>query len=443
MNKNRILCIILVFLLLFCIQAPAYADPFGFDAIAAAAYALGQDFGFTFAFTNGAAASVQSQMENALETWAEPRGGINVFGLDPVKAVAGKLAVTQMAANAIMMFLQDFKETYNVLSNTEVFPGTIEGGNIREYYDGYGNYGGRGFRIVTTYTDTGFSVALEHSIDGGDWENDVRMSQTNSYTIGSTSYRFLRVNDTEIRPELRVVGIRTTTGYENVWTYNGQRFTPVGGISSIGKASATDFAPTVLNPTQEWQGDIGADPDTNLDQLIGQVFEEVADTNLDVEGEIVETAPLDPGIDEIIGGIDDIGDTLDGIGSGVEDIASDVGDVSGTVEGINEQVGEISNTLSDALTPPSTDEITQFKFDLRELFPFCIPFDIYRLLSSFDAEPQAPHIQLPIVIDSINFRYNLDLDFSAWDPVAQAMRTAELIVYAIGLAWATGKVIKW
>lgn len=114
-----------------------------------------------------------------------------------------------------------------------------------------------------------------------------------------------------------------------------------------------------------------------------------------------------------------------------------------TQQQMQQDTSSIDSTLKDATATPGESDLPSFKFDLRELFPFCIPFDIYRLLSSFDATPQAPHVRLPIVIQSIGFSYTLDLDFSAWDPVAQAMRTAELIVYAIGLAWATGKVIKW
>lgn len=110
---------------------------------------------------------------------------------------------------------------------------------------------------------------------------------------------------------------------------------------------------------------------------------------------------------------------------------------------INQNTSDIKDAIENVTQTPTSEDLPDFKFDLRELFPFCIPFDIYRLLSSFDAEPEAPHVQLPIVIESIGFSYTLDLDFSAWNPVAQAMRTAELIVYAIALAWATGKVIKW
>lgn len=80
---------------------------------------------------------------------------------------------------------------------------------------------------------------------------------------------------------------------------------------------------------------------------------------------------------------------------------------------------------------------------MKGLFPFCIPFDIYNMLKALDASPTAPHVQLPFVIQSIGFSYLLDLDFSAFDPVAAIMRQMELICYGLALAWATSKVIKW
>jgi len=114
-----------------------------------------------------------------------------------------------------------------------------------------------------------------------------------------------------------------------------------------------------------------------------------------------------------------------------------------TQQQIQESSESIDNTLKDIKNSLEPGEVTEKKFDLRELFPFCIPFDIYNLLQKFDGSPQAPRVQLPIVIPSIGFSYTLDLDFSPWDPVAATMRTIELIVYALGLAWATSKVIKW
>lgn len=114
-----------------------------------------------------------------------------------------------------------------------------------------------------------------------------------------------------------------------------------------------------------------------------------------------------------------------------------------TQQDISEHTESIKDSVEQVTQTPEMEELPRFKFDLREFFPFCIPFDIYRLLQKFDGTPTAPHVQLPIVIDSIGFNYILDLDFSVFDPVAQVMRTVEFIVFALALAWATSKVIKW
>lgn len=139
-------------------------------------------------------------------------------------------------------------------------------------------------------------------------------------------------------------------------------------------------------------------------------------------------------------------------------IASNAGVVSGAIDqavsdvqsAISEQTAALDESLSATAEGVETiaeaiedEEINWRKFDLKGLFPFCIPFDIYNMLKALDASPTAPHVQLPFVIQSIGFSYLLDLDFSAFDPVAAIMRQMELICYGLALAWATSKVIKW
>lgn len=204
-----------------------------------------------------------------------------------------------------------------------------------------------------------------------------------------------------------------------------------------------------------------AEDDVNIDELTQAIFDMI--DSLDeikaewTNGEQPEPpVPVDP--------IENIDENVESINEYQQSMSQDVNHMHQDVESIyqlqqqqqqtqqqiqqsqqqmQQDTASIDDTLKDVTATPGQSDLPSFKFDLRELFPFCIPFDIYRLLSSFDSTPTAPHVQLPIVIQSIGFSYTLDLDFSAWDPVAQAMRTAELIVYAIGLAWATGKVIKW
>lgn len=41
-------------------------------------------------------------------------------------------------------------------------------------------------------------------------------------------------------------------------------------------------------------------------------------------------------------------------------------------------------------------DIAKYKLPLFQYFPFCLPYDIYRVLDSFDAEPVAPVIDIPL-----------------------------------------------
>lgn len=108
-----------------------------------------------------------------------------------------------------------------------------------------------------------------------------------------------------------------------------------------------------------------------------------------------------------------------------------------------EQLQDITQTITDITSVPEPTSWDKVKKDLHGVFPFCIPWDIYGMLNAFNAEPQAPHFEYPFQIPSINLDYTLDLDFSDFDPVAQTLRTVELIAFCVGLAILTSKVIRW
>lgn len=95
---------------------------------------------------------------------------------------------------------------------------------------------------------------------------------------------------------------------------------------------------------------------------------------------------------------------------------------------------------------PTAEETQQYlhhmQFNLINVFPFCIPFDIVNLLSKLDVEPVTPHVNLsfpnPVLDNPIVF----DLDFSQWDGVAQVVRNAELVAFVVGLAMVTRNLIR-
>lgn len=72
-----------------------------------------------------------------------------------------------------------------------------------------------------------------------------------------------------------------------------------------------------------------------------------------------------------------------------------------------------------------------------DFFPFCIPWDIYELVTVLDAEPEAPHFVFDVDFPYMDEPWHIDIDFSAWDPVALVLRRLELLLFVVGLAMAT------
>lgn len=84
--------------------------------------------------------------------------------------------------------------------------------------------------------------------------------------------------------------------------------------------------------------------------------------------------------------------------------------------------------------PPALGDYT---LDLRDFFPFCIPFDIYALLSLLAAEPEAPKFEFDLWIPYADYNWHIVIDLSRWDNVAAALRTMELLLFIVGLGVAT------
>lgn len=77
--------------------------------------------------------------------------------------------------------------------------------------------------------------------------------------------------------------------------------------------------------------------------------------------------------------------------------------------------------------------------DLRSVFPFCIPFDLYNLILIFDTgeNRRAPHINFTFP----GTNWNIDVDLAPFDTASGILRLLELIVFIVGLAVATRKLI--
>lgn len=103
-------------------------------------------------------------------------------------------------------------------------------------------------------------------------------------------------------------------------------------------------------------------------------------------------------------------------------------------------VPPVVNPNPDVTAP---EDVQPYIVRLGDVFPFCIPFDIYHMVTLFAAEPEAPHAKWEFKLPFTGGTYEVEWDLKEWDEVAELCRKLELILFCVGLAVVTSKLIKW
>lgn len=96
---------------------------------------------------------------------------------------------------------------------------------------------------------------------------------------------------------------------------------------------------------------------------------------------------------------------------------------------------------TDTDNPDNTDK-SNFTRDLRLVFPFCIPFDLVDCIRLFSSEPETPKIDVPMHFPIVNVDYTFTIDLKDFDGVAKICRSMFLIMFIIGLVFATRPLIR-
>ena len=78
-----------------------------------------------------------------------------------------------------------------------------------------------------------------------------------------------------------------------------------------------------------------------------------------------------------------------------------------------------------------------YHVSLKDFFPFCLPFDIYDLISALAADPVAPVFEWTIAVPRWGISQVIEVDLSEWDDIARLFRTFELASFVLGLALIT------
>jgi len=198
----------------------------------------------------------------------------------------------------------------------------------------------------------------------------------------------------------------------------------------LGEITAIMFDTKGDTADQTYQ-DIGQEIEQTTEQIAESITEPITQTQTQTQQEIRDSTQT---ITQTIT------DTQTQTQEKLEDITQTITDTQTQTQ---EKLEDITQTIEDATSVPDQTSWDKVKKDLHGVFPFCIPWDIYGMLNAFNAEPRAPYFEYPFKIPRINLDYTLELDFKDFDPVAQTLRTVELIAFCVGLAILTSKVIRW
>lgn len=85
------------------------------------------------------------------------------------------------------------------------------------------------------------------------------------------------------------------------------------------------------------------------------------------------------------------------------------------------------------------DDVKDYTLDFRKLFPFCIPFDIYKAVKLLDATPTAPVVHYKFYYKKSK-SYTIDINLNKFNSVAAILRRMECLLFIIGLATATRRI---
>ena len=99
---------------------------------------------------------------------------------------------------------------------------------------------------------------------------------------------------------------------------------------------------------------------------------------------------------------------------------------------------DVITSITDFFTPDPNVEF--YALDLKGLFPFCIPFDLYNLLLTLQAEPVTPYFEFELNFGALG-SFPVVADFSEWNDLASLLRNLEVALFIVGLGIKTRELI--
>lgn len=104
---------------------------------------------------------------------------------------------------------------------------------------------------------------------------------------------------------------------------------------------------------------------------------------------------------------------------------------------------DLVRTLKQSATVTEKDlDTPKMPVDIKDKFPFCVPFDLIALVTALNAPAVVPSATIPIKFSALHYESSMTIDLAQFEGVAKAVRWGMTILYLFGLTVLTRKLIK-
>ena len=285
-------------------------------------------------------------------------------------------------AQLAVFYWDENRDSVGVVSVVPLSSSSDSVGHIECFIPGYSSQQIRGFMHRNiSYDGVTYYYASTRLVDDISLSRDIALSKQFHYYCSTSLYVF----DTQDEAVMTILGLSSPEGSNN------------SGVT----ADTTTVAPLDALPANKAWGGLAVEGTSNP---VGAVEQGITER----EKPVVRPVEVE-------------------IGAGT-DVDSETGEVTQNPVVITPE--DVVPTVA-ALSPPASF-FSALQVAVTTKFPFCLPFDLFKILQAFYVPPEAPVFSLSFHDPFSNGDFSITVDLSPWDEVAAVVRTFEAMILLSG-----------